>query len=58
MRLIDSEFDIPQMDASALVRKIAGNDFQLPPADRERFKKLPDSVIARCEQIVFEAFQP
>ncbi|MGY6126068.1 hypothetical protein ACW9YV_11375 [Paraburkholderia strydomiana] len=57
MRLIGLEFDIPQMDASALVRKIAANDFQLPAADRERFKTLPDRVIARIEEIVREASQ-
>jgi len=57
MRLIGLEFDIPQMDASALVRKIAANDFKLSAADRERFKTLPDRVIARIEEIVREASQ-
>ena len=59
VRRIDAEFDLPQFVAAALVRKISTNDFKLPPADRKRhwFAKLPDSVIARCEQIVQEAFQ-
>jgi hypothetical protein len=59
MRHIDAEFDLPQFVAAALVRKIATNDFKLPPSDREWywFAKLPDSVIARIEQIVCGAFQ-
>ncbi|WP_181196546.1 hypothetical protein [Paraburkholderia sp. BL25I1N1] len=58
MRSIDAEFDIPQFVASALVRTIASNNFQLPDSARERFAKLPNSVIARIEQIVREACQP
>ncbi|MEZ2307114.1 hypothetical protein [Caballeronia sp. Lep1P3] len=60
MRRIDMEFDIPQFVAAALVRRIATNDFKLPASERRSwdwFAKLPDSVIARCEQIVREAFQ-
>src|SRR6266404_1493387 len=30
MRNIDAEFDLPQFEASALVRKIAANHFRLP----------------------------
>lgn len=56
---LDAEFVLPQFVAAALIRKISTNDFKLPRADREWhwFAKLPDSVIARIEQIVFEAFQ-
>lgn len=56
MRRIDAEYDLPQFVASTLVRKIAANDFRLPAADRHRFQKLPDEVIARIEQIVREAY--
>ena len=57
MRNIDAEFDLPQFEASALVRRIAANDFRLPTADRERFAKIPDRVIARIEEIVRDASQ-
>ncbi|MGE8160411.1 hypothetical protein ACQKRQ_09640 [Paraburkholderia sp. NPDC080076] len=56
MRRIDAEFDLPQFEASALVRRIAANRFRLPTADRAKFQKLPDKVIARIEDIVFEAY--
>jgi hypothetical protein len=56
MRRIDNEFDVPQFLASALVRKIAANQFRLPTADRAQFQKLPDDVIARIEQIVRDAY--
>ena len=56
MRSIDSEYDLPQFEASALVRKIAANRFRLPTADRAKFQKLPDEVIARIEDIVREAY--
>jgi hypothetical protein len=56
MRRIDAEFDIPQFMASALVHKIAANGFRLPVADRGKFERLPDEVIARIEQIVAEAY--
>jgi hypothetical protein len=56
MRRIDAEYDIPQFEASALVHKIAANGFRLPTADRAKFQKLPDEVIARIEQIVGEAY--
>ncbi|MHB9839711.1 hypothetical protein Q8F57_033360 [Paraburkholderia terrae] len=56
MRRIDSEFDVPQFVASSLVRKIAANGFRLPAADRSKFQKLPDEVIARIEQIVRDAY--
>jgi hypothetical protein len=56
MRRIDDEFDVPQFIASSLVRKIAANDFRLPATERAKFQKLPDEVIARIEDIVFEAY--
>ena len=56
MGRIDAEFDIAQFLASSLVRKIAANGFRLPAADRSKFQKLPDEVIARIEQIVREAY--
>jgi hypothetical protein len=56
MKHIDDAFDIPQFVASALVRKIAANGFRLPTADRAKFQKLPDAVIARIEDIVREAY--
>ncbi|OAJ62796.1 hypothetical protein A6V36_20740 [Paraburkholderia ginsengiterrae] len=56
MGRIDAEFDIAQFLASSLVRRIAANGFRLPAADRSKFQKLPDEVIARIEQIVREAY--
>jgi hypothetical protein len=56
MRHIDDEFDIAQFMASALVRKIAANHFRLPAADRDKFERLTDEVIARIEQIVRDAY--
>ncbi|MCC8402016.1 hypothetical protein LJ655_08935 [Paraburkholderia sp. MMS20-SJTN17] len=56
MRNVDAELDLPKFEASALVRKIAANGFRLPTADRARFQKLPDEVIARLEGIVLEAY--
>jgi hypothetical protein len=56
MRRIDDEYDLPQFVASALVRKIAANGFRLPAADRGKFERLPDDVIARIEHIVVEAY--
>ena len=56
MRRIDNEFDIPQFVASSLVRKIAANNFRLPTADRAKFQRLPDEVIARIEHIVRDAY--
>ncbi|MFM0124718.1 hypothetical protein P0D73_38560 [Paraburkholderia sp. RL18-101-BIB-B] len=56
MRRIDAEYDIPQNVASSLVRKIAPNGFRLPAADRQKFQRLPDHVIARIEQIVRDAY--
>jgi len=56
MRRVDSEFDLPQFVASALVRKIAANEFRLPLTDRSRFQQLPDRVIVRIEEIVREAY--
>ncbi|MGT2469314.1 hypothetical protein [Paraburkholderia terrae] len=56
MRNLDAELDLPQFEASALVRKIAANRFRLPTADRAKFQKLPDEVIARIEDIVREAY--
>ncbi|MFC0695197.1 hypothetical protein [Paraburkholderia humisilvae] len=56
MRRIGDEFDIAQFLASALVRKIAANKFQLLAAERDTFHELPDDVIARIEQIVCEAY--
>ncbi|WP_310076496.1 hypothetical protein [Paraburkholderia graminis] len=56
MRRIDAIYDLPQFVASSLVRKIAANGFRLPTADRAKFPKLPDDVIARIEDIVREAY--
>ncbi|MGF6931202.1 hypothetical protein OKW41_000341 [Paraburkholderia sp. UCT70] len=56
MRNIDAELDLPQFEASTLVRKVAANNFQLPTADRAKFERLPDEVIARIEQIVRDAY--
>ncbi|MFM0328997.1 hypothetical protein [Paraburkholderia strydomiana] len=56
MRRIDSQYDLPQFVASALVRKIAENGCRLPAADRSRFQQLPDHVIVRIEEIVREAY--
>ncbi|REG59368.1 hypothetical protein B0G80_2115 [Paraburkholderia sp. BL6669N2] len=56
MRRIDAEYDLPQFQASTLVRKIAANSFRLPTADRARFQQLPDHLIERIEQIVRDAY--
>ncbi|MFM0502965.1 hypothetical protein [Paraburkholderia caffeinilytica] len=56
MRRIDAEFDLAQFVASALVRKIAANNFQLAATDRIKVGYLPDEVIARIEHIVLEAY--
>ncbi|MFM0499052.1 hypothetical protein [Paraburkholderia caffeinilytica] len=56
MRRIDSEFDLAQFEASSLVRKIAGNGFRLPAAERAKFQRLPDEVIDRILHIVREAY--
>ncbi|WNC90210.1 hypothetical protein RI103_02280 [Paraburkholderia sp. FT54] len=56
MSNIDAEYDIPQFVASSLVHKIAASGFRLPAADRGKFERLPDDVIARIEHIVVEAY--
>ncbi|MGF6859136.1 hypothetical protein [Paraburkholderia sp. CI3] len=56
MKHVDDAFDIPQFLASSLVRKIAANDFRLPPTERVKFQRLPDEVIARIEEIVRDAY--
>jgi hypothetical protein len=56
MRRIDEEFDLPQSDASFLVRKISQSGFKLPPIYRARYQHLPEEVITRIEQIVREAY--
>lgn len=56
MKRIDAEFDVPQFLASSLVRRIAANDFCLPPTDRDKFAKFPDEVIARIVQIVRDSY--
>ncbi|MHB9837962.1 hypothetical protein Q8F57_024305 [Paraburkholderia terrae] len=56
MRRINAEYDLPQFVASSLVRKIAGNGFRLPAAERTKFQRLPDEVIARIEEIVRESY--
>ncbi|MFM0484786.1 hypothetical protein PQQ81_29970 [Paraburkholderia strydomiana] len=56
MRRIDSEYDLPQFVASALVRKIAANKFRLPATDRAKYQQLPDHVNVRIEEIVREAY--
>ncbi|WP_239499019.1 MULTISPECIES: hypothetical protein [Paraburkholderia] len=56
MRRIDAEYDLPQFLASALVRKIAANQFRLPPTERVKFQRLSDEVIARIEEIVRDAY--
>jgi hypothetical protein len=56
MGRIGAEFDIPQNDASLLARKIAENEFQLPPAYRAHCHHLPDEVIVRIESIVRDAY--
>ncbi|ASL44109.1 hypothetical protein bAD24_I11505 [Burkholderia sp. AD24] len=56
MRRIDSEFDLPQFEASSLVRKIAANAFRLPAAERVKFERLPNDVISRIEHIVLESY--
>jgi hypothetical protein len=57
MRRIGNEFDIAQLLASSIVRKIAANQFRLPTVDRDKFEQLPDEVIARIEQIVRDAYR-
>ena len=56
MHRIDAEYDIPQNDASSLVREIATNGFRLPPLCRAYYRYLPNEVIARIEQIVRDAY--
>ena len=56
MQRIDAQYDLPQFVASSLVRKIAANNFRLPTADRTKFQKLPDEVIAHIEDIVRQAY--
>ena len=56
MRRIDAIYDVPQFLASSLVRRIATNNFRLSTADRTKFARLPDEVIARIEDIVRDAY--
>jgi hypothetical protein len=54
MRRIDAEFDIHQYDVSGLIRAIHANNGRLPATRREQYAYLPDSVLARIEEIVQE----
>ncbi|KWU19221.1 hypothetical protein AS149_13330 [Burkholderia cenocepacia] len=51
MRRIDSEFDIPQFVASALVRTLASHNFRLPNSARERFAKLPTASFSASNKL-------
>ncbi|WP_243712162.1 hypothetical protein [Burkholderia pyrrocinia] len=55
-RKLDSEFDLPQSDLSALIRMVKSNGGKLSEKKRKQYFHLPDEVIARIEQVVQESF--
>lgn len=56
LKQLDSEFDIPQKDLSALIRMIHSNNGKLSENRRKQFYYLPPEVLARVEEVVRQAF--
>ena len=55
-RQLDAEFDLSQSDLSALIRMVKSNNGTLSANKRKQYYYLPESVIARIEEVVRESF--
>ncbi len=55
-RQIDTEFDLPQKDISALIRMIQSNQGNISANRRKQFSHLPATVLDRIEEIVRDTF--
>ena len=56
--VLDSEFDLPQKDLSALIRMTYSNKGTLSQHRRKQFSHLPDDVLDRIETVVRLSFYP
>lgn len=55
-RQIDTEFDLPQKDISALIRMIQSNQGNISANRRKQFSHLPNTVLDRIQEIVRDTF--
>jgi len=55
-RQLDAEFDLSQSDLSALIRMVKSNNGTLSANKRKQYYYLPESVIARIDEVLRESF--